>query len=335
MYTPDDIKTLLRKYISNDMNAAELQLLRRLIKECSDEEVRRALQQEWERMELAQPIDEPVYCKMLEEIKRRTGYEVQKPQIKGWGSRLLKYAAAIAVVLLSVLSLYLFIDNKQMSALTANEIVVKTAAGERTTVTLPDGTTVRLNSKSQLDYKQDFGLKNREVSFCGEGFFDVAHNVEKSFIVNTHFIKVQVLGTKFNLYTYENKDQVEMALVKGHVKVTTNQSPYQSADVRPNQKIVFEKRTGKMQIVETDNQLETAWMSHDLVFHSESLQTVFDCIGRKFGLTIKTNKSFNLNDTYTGMFDETNIREIMQILSIHYGFNYQLKGNIIYVNHFK
>jgi ferric-dicitrate binding protein FerR (iron transport regulator) len=244
----------------------------------------------------------------------------------------MKYAAVALLVLLSALSAYLFMDNREMSALTANQVVVKTAEGERTTVTLPDGTTVRLNSKSQLDYKQDFGLKDRQVSFNGEGFFDVAHNVEKTFVVNTHFINVQVLGTKFNLYTYENKDQIEMALVKGHVKVTTNQQPYQTADVQPNQKIVFEKKTGRMQIVDTDNQLETAWMSHDLVFHAEPLQTVLDCIGRKFGVTIKTDKLFNLNDTYTGMFDETNIREIMQILSIHYGFDYQLKGNIVYVN---
>jgi ferric-dicitrate binding protein FerR (iron transport regulator) len=331
MNSSGDIKILLRKYIMNDINAADLQLLRGLMDERGDDEIRRALQNEWDTMQDVVPVDEHIYSKMFGEIERRTKDDRKSPLI-GWGRGLMKYAAVALLVLLSALSAYLFMDNREMSALTANQVVVKTAEGERTTVTLPDGTTVRLNSKSQLDYKQDFGLKDRQVSFNGEGFFDVAHNVEKTFVVNTHFINVQVLGTKFNLYTYENKDQIEMALVKGHVKVTTNQQPYQTADVQPNQKIVFEKKTGRMQIVDTDNQLETAWMSHDLVFHAEPLQTVLDCIGRKFGVTIKTDKLFNLNDTYTGMFDETNIREIMQILSIHYGFDYQLKGNIVYVN---
>lgn len=333
MNNTDDIKLLLRKYISNDMDAADLQSFRRLINERGDEEIRRALQNEWESMENAAPIDEHLYSKMFGEIERCT--EPRKPQMIGWGRGLMKYAAIALLVIMSALSAYLFMDNRQMSALTAGQITVKTADGERTTVTLPDGTTVRLNSKSQLDYQQDFGLKDRQVALNGEGFFDVTHNAEKTFIVNTHFIKVQVLGTKFNLYTYENKDQVEMSLVKGHVKVSTNQIPYQTADVQPNQKIVFEKKTGKMQLVETNNQLETAWMSHDLVFHSEPLRVVLDCVGRKFGVNIKADKAFNMNDTYTGMFDETNIREIMEILSIHYNFNYQMKGNSVYINQTK
>jgi ferric-dicitrate binding protein FerR (iron transport regulator) len=126
-----------------------------------------------------------------------------------------------------------------------------------------------------------------------------------------------------------------MALVKGHVKVLANRPPYQVVDVHPNQKIVYEKHSGKMQLIETDNQLETAWMTHDLVFHSEPLKTVLECVGRKFGLSIRTDKSVNLNDVYTGMFDETNIREVIQILSIHYGFTYQIKENTIYIGRAK
>lgn len=342
----NDINSLIRKYMSNQLSAEELQQFRSLISATSDADIRSALESAWNDMHDAKPIDDAIREKMFAEIERQTlsiqhdtpdqqETNSERRTMIGWGRGFMKYAAITLVVLLSSLSIYLFMDNRQMSALTANQITVKTADGERTTVTLPDGSTVRLNSKSQLDYKQDFGLHDRQVSLNGEGFFDVTHNAEKTFIVNTHFIKVQVLGTKFNLYTYENKNQVEMALVRGHVKVTTNQAPYQTADVQPQQKIIFEKQTGKMQIVETDNQLETAWMSHDLVFHSESLKTVLDCLSRKFGVAIKTDKSLNLNDTYTGMFDETNIREIMEILSIHYNFSYQLKGNIIYVNHSK
>lgn len=331
METNSDIKLLLRKYISNKMSAEELNAFRLLVRGADEAALRSALAEEWSVMAEGEPLDDKLSQSIFDQIELKTKPFNQNRTV-GWGTKAIKYAAVVLLLLLSSLSVYLLVDNSKMSALTANQIVVKTADGERTTVMLPDGTSVRLNSKSALTYKQNFGLNDRQVSFDGEGFFDVAHNVEKAFIVNTHFIKVQVLGTKFNLYTYENKGKVEMSLVKGHVKVTTNQAPYQAADVQPNQKIVFEKKTGKMQLVTTDNQLETAWLSHDLVFNSESLRTVFDCVGRKFGVAIKVDRHINTNDTYTGMFDENNIREIMEILSIHYHFSYQLKGNTIYVN---
>lgn len=328
-----DINELIRKYISNVLTADELMALRQAVQESSDNEIASILEKEWNSLKVVEPINESIRCQMFAKIESQIGLK-QYP-IRRFGRNILKYASIVLLLVLSVLSLYLFIDNRQMTALTANQISVKTATGERTTVKLPDGTTVRLNGKSELDYKQDFGLKNRQVQLTGEGFFSVAHNAEKKFIVNTKFIDIEVFGTQFNVYSYENKDKVEMALVKGHVKVVANRPPYQVLDVHPNQKIVYEKRSGKMQLIETDNQLETAWMTHDLVFRSEPLKTVLECIARKFGLSIHTDRTINLNDTYTGMFDETNIREVIQILSIHYGFNYQIRENTIYIGRAK
>ncbi len=328
-----NINSLIRKYISNTLTADELMTLRQTVKGSSDDEIASMLEKEWDSLKQAQPIDESVRHQIFAKIESQIG--LKQYAIRRFGRNILKYASIALLLVLSALSVYLFIDNRQMVALTANQISVKTAEGERTTVRLPDGTTVRLNGKSELDYKQNFGLKDRQVQLDGEGFFSVAHNVEKKFVVNTKFIDIEVFGTQFNVYSYENKDRVEMALVKGHVKVVTNRPPYQSVDVHPNQKIVYEKHSGKMQLVDTDNQLETAWMTHDLVFHSEPLKTVLECVGRKFGLPIHTDKSVNLNDTYTGMFDETNIREVIQILSIHYGFNYQIRDNTVYIGRVK
>lgn len=328
-----DINDLIRKYISNVLTTDELMALRQAVRGSSDNEIASMLEKEWDSLKQVQPIDESVRLQMFAKIESQIG--LKQYAIRKFGRNILKYASIALLLILSALSVYLFIDNRQMAALTTNQISVKTAEGERTTVRLPDGTTVRLNGKSELDYKQDFGLNNRQVQLTGEGFFSVVHNADKKFIVNTKFIDIEVFGTQFNVYSYENKDKVEMALVKGHVKVVANRPPYQVLDVHPNQKIVYEKRSGKMQLVETDNQLETAWMTHDLVFHSEPLKTVLECVGRKFGLSIHTDKSVNLNDTYTGMFDETNIREVIQILSIHYGFSYQINGNAIYIERAK
>ena len=119
------------------------------------------------------------------------------------------------------------------------DVIVRSGDSGTSQVTLPDGTLVRLNANSSLTYQQNFGQDNRKVKLSGEGYFEVKKNTEKKFIVNTGYIDVTVLGTKFNLYAYEDKDIIEMALVEGHVNVSTSQPPYQTICVKPNEKVTY------------------------------------------------------------------------------------------------
>ena len=63
------------------------------------------------------------------------------------------------------------------------------------------------------------------MKLSGEGYFEVKKDAKKKFIVNTEYMDVTVLGTKFNLYAYEDKNIVEMALVEGRVNVSTTFPP--------------------------------------------------------------------------------------------------------------
>lgn len=126
-----------------------------------------------------------------------------------------------------------------MQTLAEQDVIVRSGDSGTSQVTLPDGTLVRLNANSSLTYQQNFGQDNRKVKLSGEGYFEVKKNTEKKFIVNTGYIDVTVLGTKFNLYAYEDKDIIEMALVEGHVNVSTSQPPYQTICVKPNEKLLI------------------------------------------------------------------------------------------------
>mgnify|MGYP001472807545 FL=1 len=70
--------------------------------------------------------------------------------------------------------------------------------GEKITVKLPDGSTVKLNSGSSITYPEMFLDDRREVVLKGEGFFDVKKNQKQPFIVMANKAKVKVLGTSFN-----------------------------------------------------------------------------------------------------------------------------------------
>lgn len=94
-------------------------------------------------------------------------------------------------------------------------------AGQRVQLILEDGTKVWLNSNSSLSYPTAFGNKTREVELKGEGYFDVARNEKKPFIVRTHKYDVKVLGTSFNVSAYENGGGFKTSLLHGSVEVSS------------------------------------------------------------------------------------------------------------------
>ena len=190
-------------------------------------------------------------------------------------------------------------------------------------------TIVHLNAKSSLTYSQDFGRNDRKVALSGEGFFEVKKDTEKKFTVGTGYMDIAVLGTKFNVYAYETKDIVEMSLVEGSVDVTTSRPPYQSIRVKPNEKVVYNKRTGNLLHERTSNKMETAWINKELVFRSERLEDVFRCLSRKFAVTFSVDDETLLNDVYTGTFDDENVESIMRVLKYHYKFKYTNEDGVI------
>lgn len=111
-------------------------------------------------------------------------------------------------------------------------------AGQRVQIILEDGTKVWLNSKTSLTYPTSFGSKSREVELNGEGYFEVARNEEKPFIVKTKKYDVKVLGTTFNVSAYEHAASTfETSLLEGSVDVYTTTGNALSVHLEPHEKV--------------------------------------------------------------------------------------------------
>lgn len=93
-----------------------------------------------------------------------------------------------------------------------------TSVSGKSRVTLPDGSTVTLNSGSSISYGESFGKKDRKVSAKGRAFFDVAKNGGKPFIVDAEGLEIRVLGTKFDVAPQRGK--VVVSLVEGSVTLS-------------------------------------------------------------------------------------------------------------------
>lgn len=114
-----------------------------------------------------------------------------------------------------------------------NTIIVP--EGQRVNLTLPDGTNVWLNARSKMYYPAAFTGDRREITLDGEAYFEVAHNRNKPFIVQTSKCNVEVLGTKFNVEAYSDSEDFNTALMEGSVKVINNIKTSKAILLAPNQ----------------------------------------------------------------------------------------------------
>lgn len=322
----DKVSGLLHKFRSGDITPAEFQDLRTRMDIISDVELKHFLETEWEEFEDHSPLSEEKMKTLYEGLHIRS--EEVKPRFtlkRYW----MQIAASLLLLIAGSLTVLTFMQRNEINALAEQNVVIRSGDYGKSLVTLPDGTIVHLNAKSSLTYSQDFGRNDRKVALSGEGFFEVKKDTEKKFTVGTGYMDIAVLGTKFNVYAYETKDIVEMSLVEGSVDVTTSRPPYQSIRVKPNEKVVYNKRTGNLLHERTTNKMETAWINKELVFRSERLEDVFRCLSRKFAVTFSVDDEALLNDVYTGTFDDENVESIMRVLKYHYNFKYTNEDGVI------
>lgn len=91
--------------------------------------------------------------------------------------------------------------------------------GQRTSVVLSDGTKVELNSDSRIEYPAIFRDGERRIRLDGEAMFDVTHDPEHPFIVETFAYDVKVLGTKFDVIADKDENEFSTALIEGKVRI--------------------------------------------------------------------------------------------------------------------
>ena len=161
-----------------------------------------------------------------------------------------------------------------------NELIIP--KGGEYQVVLADGTKVWLNSASRLIYPQSFMGKERRVVLSGEAFFDVAHDAERPFIVETSRMNVKVLGTRFNVNDYDDNEEVSTTLVNGSVEIV-------SGDQQVFRLVPGEQAYGKeneLEKREVNVRLYTSWIDGKFLFNNTELEEIAKQISRWYDVEI-------------------------------------------------
>lgn len=210
---------------------------------------------------------------------------------------------------------------------------ISTPRGGQYQINLPDGTRVWLNSQSSLKYPIHFNGNKREVELSGEGYFEV-HKNHIPFIVKTKMQEVKVLGTHFNINSYEDETTINTTLLEGSVSVLVKNKmdnlQTEGVILKPGQaSVVGNNRPPK--IVKADIESIMAWKNNLFFFKDESLESISRQLSRWYDVDVSfQGKPLSLS--FVGMVSRSkNISSVLKILESAGNLHFKIEGKKIII----
>ena len=254
---------------------------------------------------------------------------IQKPvRIKLFTPHIRNIAATVLVLLTSVICIWYYNQNSKIDSQieTIAYSDKTTNSGQKITLTLTDGTHVKLNSESKLRFPKKFTNNKREVYLEGEGFFEVAKDANRPFIIHTGNVYTKVLGTIFNIKAYPEDEEVEVALVEGRVAINTAANSGDTTIIlQPSEVLNYNKQ--KEKIITASNVDLTkivAWRNNQIIFEDASFEEITRKLERWYGVRFNVYNKVNDKGGFTGKFEEESLELLLEKLSHSLDFSYQI-----------
>lgn len=268
------------------------------------------------------------YCLYLEERKKwnallihyhSASRQTQTAQSKKHSFTTWKTVSiAASIALLFALSWIVTQTEKETAGLQA----VVVPAGQRVELQLEDGTRVWLNSNSSFTYPTSFGKRNREVVLDGEGYFEVASNEKKPFIVKTHKYDIKVLGTAFNVYAYQKENGAfETSLIRGSVEVSSPTASDHPVILQPNEMVC--EVNGALRKTTIDHTDRFRWKDGLICVDDIPFEALMEKFSVYYDIHIKIENESVLDYRPTAKFRQSDgIEYALRVLQRDCRFNY-------------
>jgi transmembrane sensor len=196
-------------------------------------------------------------------------------------------------------------------------------------LTLSDGSRVWLNVGSSLTYPTAFTGKQRKVKISGEAYFEIAHNAKMPFIVQHDDVSISVLGTHFNVNTYEDETTELITLLEGSVRVNKN---LVSQLLKPGQQASITDKINDIKVLNNVNMDEVvAWKKGKFMFGEDTdIIPIMRQISRWYNVDIEYKG--RINQRFWGSISkDVNVSRVLEILEATGGVKFKVEGNKIMV----
>jgi len=243
-----------------------------------------------------------------------------------------KVAAFLLIPVIATGILSWFIFQNQSDKLFSETFAPR---GQKSQITLIDGTKVWLNSDTKIKYPATFSNKQRDVYLVGEAFFEVAKNAHQPFVVHTSKLDIKVLGTKFNIKAYADEEQIETSLFEGRVNLivpeTGEKKIQEEKELIPGQTLILNKGENKLQEGKFPREEIDGWKNNRLIFKDDTFCNLVKKVERWYDVKIVYDeKLFNDRRLTVELYEGERFERLMQIISLTLSVDYKYeKGEII------
>lgn len=197
-------------------------------------------------------------------------------------------------------------------------------------IELADKSHVWLNAGSSITYPVAFTGNERKVTMTGEAYFEITHDQSKPFIVSKDETMVTVLGTKFNVNTYDDESNIRVTLLDGAVKVSdSNLGTQNSKLLKPGQ----QAQIGSDITVRNDIDLEEvmAWKNGQFTFNRANIETIMREVSRYYNVEVKYEGKIPGGFVADRISRDLPVSTLLQTLEKTNRVHFKIEGNKITV----
>lgn len=258
----------------------------------------------------------------FEKFKTRVGMKPNVVKLPVYRS-MMKVAAVLlpALLLISIYGLYEKVPGfgKWEAHATSNDVE---------SIVLADASEVSLNTNSRIVYEKGLDGAERRLKLEGEGYFKVAKNPDKPFVVQVGNAEVKVLGTEFNLEENRTSGCVTLAVTEGRVLFTANE---EAIEVVAGEKAMFtNNKIEKSQLVSKNC---IAWKTGNIIFENAPLDQVLETLLDHFDeVQSIENNTENSDLSITSRFHNPKIEDVLVELRIHFKKKFEINDNKLIIS---
>ena len=216
--------------------------------------------------------------------------------------------------------------SKQSAEQKLNYLSVNTR--EDFLLSLEDGSRIWLRHNSKVGFPDKFSANNRVIEFEGEGYFDIASDSLRPFIIKTKDVQARVLGTEFNLKSSNSESSVEISMISGKLAVENDHCK----DIVLTKDLHLVLEADSYKITETDNFKFRAWRDGYFFFENDRLDDIVKTLSYMYEIEIVLENGKYNDELFNGKMKRSNgLDKIIRALKESYNFKFRIDEGILYI----
>jgi transmembrane sensor len=318
----DELKSLFNQYLAGNASPQQVrQLLNyfRLEKESGllTELIFQELEKSGQLNGVYAKEREPVYQRVQQGLNKRID-EQQLVPVPLWRKPFIRFA--VAAMLLMATGLALWKMNQQPPVM----LTVSVPFGKMQRITLPDSSKIWLNAGTTIQYPDKFDDNTRRIVLKnGQAFFEIVHDPSKPFIVTTNGADVQVLGTSFEVSSFEHDQEMKVTVSTGKVGVMPATVHQPATFLLPGDRAIINRFNHALVKSHIDTADIAAWRSNRLVFADQMLPEVFASLERKYNVHIQIENERLFNERVTMRLNNQPLDNVLIAISFSNHFTFK------------